>query len=245
MEHKTEPANTGVFQSRYIGKKTIRLDSTEYKEYQPTYEKQLTKELPESIDVYTFAVSTDDVDRIADKILVSGIDTSEYMQNPQVLRNHSGLTIGNTLRIYVEDGKLFADAWFDEVEQSSVNTKRQLDLGTINKASIGFEILETESQPMNEIETLRFKGTWYEDQPIRVITRSRLVEWSVVDIPANISAERVKGLAKKQFEAIEDAKKHVQTLSKDEIKSICFDKINIIEESYRLNTEQIKQIINI
>lgn len=142
---------------------------------------------------FTFVISTTNIDRVGDSIDVRGIDTSEYNRNPIVLRNHGGKTIGtSTLRL--EGSKLLADVWFDEVSLESQEAKQQIELGSLRTASVGLEVLETSIRNMTDIEKNNIKRKWITQ--VRNIDKSILYEWSIVDMPANIEAELVRGISK-------------------------------------------------
>ena len=142
---------------------------------------------------YRFIVSTKDIDRAGDIINVDGIDISEYQKNPVVLYNHYGTPIGTSI-LTKEKGILYGDVYFDEVTEQSKITKRLIDAGTLKTASIGLEILERSVRNLDETEMKKLKRPWI--RQIRTIDKSMMLEWSVVDLPANINAEIQRALEK-------------------------------------------------
>jgi hypothetical protein len=126
---------------------------------------------------------------------VKGIDISEYQRNPVILRNHEGKAIGRAERIYVDGNKLLADAWFDCITQESQETKAMIDAGTLKTASIGFEPIEMKERPLEDADVKYTKSRpWI--KKINEITKSIMLEFSIVDLPANIYAEIQRGLQK-------------------------------------------------
>jgi len=156
---------------------------------------------------YRFIVSTKDIDRAGDIINVDGIDLTEYQKNPVVLYNHYGTPIGTSI-ISKEKGILYGDVYFDEITEQSKITKRLIDAGTLKTASIGLEILERSVRNLDETEQKKLKRPWI--RQIRTIDKSMMLEWSVVDLPANINAEIQRAL-EKGFDVTELQKLYSQT----------------------------------
>jgi len=142
---------------------------------------------------YRFVVSTKDIDRAGDSINVDGIDISEYQKNPVVLYNHYGTPIGTSI-VKKEKGILYGDVYFDEITEQSKITKKLIDAGTLKTASIGLEILERNVRSLTDDEAKRLKRPWITN--LRTIDKSMMLEWSVVDLPANINAEIQRCLEK-------------------------------------------------
>ena len=78
---------------------------------------------------------------------------------------------------------------FNLVTQESVEVKALVDTGSIKFASIGFEPTNYHSEQIPE--TLKHTLPKWLDE-ITVFDTWKLLEFSVVDIPANIDAERIK-----------------------------------------------------
>ena len=156
---------------------------------------------------YRFIVSTKDIDRAGDIINVDGIDLTEYLKNPVVLYNHYGTPIGTSI-LSKEKGILYGDVYFDEVTEQSKITKRLIDAGTLKTASIGLEILERSVRNLDETEMKKLKRPWI--RQIRTIDKSMMLEWSIVDLPANINAEIQRAL-EKGFDVTELQKLYSET----------------------------------
>ena len=160
------------------------------------YAASFTKKFVENDkELYTFIVSSDHIDRVGDKMNVSGIDLSEYKRNPIVLRNHEGKAIGTAKNIYVQDNKLLADTYFDEITPESRETKAMIDAGTLKTASIGFEPIEMKERDLREGDEVYTKSRPWITR-INEIAKSIMLEFSIVDLPANIYAEIQRGLNK-------------------------------------------------
>lgn len=142
---------------------------------------------------YRFIVSSKDIDRAGDSINVDGIDLSEYNRNPVVLYNHYGTPIGTSI-VKKEKGILYGDVHFDEITEQSKITKRLIDAGTLKTASIGLEILERNVRALTDDEVKKLKRPWITN--LRTIDKSMMLEWSIVDLPANINAEIQRCLEK-------------------------------------------------
>lgn len=129
----------------------------------------------ESINSYGFWVMTD------------GIDLSAFLKNPVMLWNHNRsslgtnfdqLPIGRWKDLRVENGVLTGEPVFDENDEFAVKIKQKYESGILNACSIGFTPLEWSDAP----EMLK------EGQKVATVTRCRLLEISICDIPSNANA---------------------------------------------------------
>jgi HK97 family phage prohead protease len=130
----------------------------------------------------TFTISTASVDRSGDTIAVDGWQLKNYLKNPVVLWAHASFLppIGRATKVWVEDGKLKADAEF-ESEWTGIGPKpdaiyRLYEKGTLSAVSVGF-------QPI--------KWAWTEDKDRKFgidFEKQELLEFSAVPIPANPEA---------------------------------------------------------
>ena len=136
----------------------------------------------ESINSYGFWVMTD------------GIDLSAFLKNPVMLWNHNrgglGVTsdqlpIGIWKDLRIENGPstgsgpvLTGEPVFDENDEFAVKIKQKYESGILNACSIGFAPLEWSDAP----EMLK------EGQKVATVTRCRLLEISICDIPSNANA---------------------------------------------------------
>lgn len=129
----------------------------------------------ESINSYGFYVKTD------------GIDLTAFLKNPVMLWNHNRdwhgtadaqLPIGYWKDLRVENGVLTGEPVFDETDEFAVKIKNKFEAGILNACSIGFTPIEWSDAP----ETLK------PGQKVATVTRCRLLEVSICDIPANANA---------------------------------------------------------
>lgn len=129
----------------------------------------------ESINSYGFWVRTD------------GIDLSAFLKNPVMLWNHNrgglGVTsdqlpIGIWKDLRIENGVLTGEPVFDENDEFAVKIKQKYESCILNACSIGFAPLEWSDAP----EMLK------EGQKVATVTRCRLLEISICDIPSNANA---------------------------------------------------------
>ena len=129
----------------------------------------------ESINSYGFWVMTD------------GIDLSAFLKNPVMLWNHNrgglGVTsdqlpIGIWKDLRIENGVLTGEPVFDKNDEFAVKIKQKYESGILNACSIGFAPLEWSDAP----EMLK------EGQKVATVTRCRLLEISICDIPSNANA---------------------------------------------------------
>lgn len=123
---------------------------------------------------FKVVISTEDVDRHGESILLEGWDISFYERNPVVLWAHdySDFPIGISEKVYKEDGKLVSEGRF---APAAANPKAQqvralYDAGMLNATSVGCIVQE-------------MKGN--------VITKAQLLEFSFVPVPANPFALRL------------------------------------------------------
>ena len=119
------------------------------------------------------------------RVLTSGIDISQYQRNPILLWMHRRpsekddiLPIGKIENLRVEGDDLIGMPVFDETDDFAKKIKAKWDGGFLRMASPGLDPIETSTDP-----TLMLKG-----QKKATVTKSRLVEVSIVDIGANDDA---------------------------------------------------------
>lgn len=129
----------------------------------------------ESLNSYGFHVRTD------------GIELDAFMKNPVMLWNHNRdghgtvnaqLPIGYWKDLRVEDGKLTGEPVFDESDQFAARIMKKFENGVLNACSIGFVPLEWSDAPAD----------LKPGQTMPTVTRCRLLEVSICDIPANPNA---------------------------------------------------------
>ena len=142
-------------------------------------------------DNITFVVSDESINDRGSRILTKGIDTKAFKKNPIMLYNHHRssdwgdgdsaklLPIGKWKNVRKDDdGRLIADAVFDETDEFAQSIKSKVEQGILSATSVGLEVLAVSNDEKDLV-----KG-----QTRYTITKSRLREISIVDIPANPNA---------------------------------------------------------
>lgn len=118
----------------------------------------------ESLNSYGFVVKTD------------GIDTAQFERNPVMLYMHDreNGVVGRWENIRKEGLTLLADAVFDENTELGAKIKQQVENGFLRCVSIGIDNITQEE--LNGVQT---------------VTKCRLIEVSIVDIPSNSNAVKL------------------------------------------------------
>jgi hypothetical protein len=162
------------------------------------YQAEIEKSLATVIDgkqTYPFIITTNSIDRVGDILNVSGMILDEFEKNPVIFRNHQKPAIGRSIKIERDNSKIISYAYLDGTNEISRETKASIDAGTLRTASIGFEPTEWEDKSLDDESRKKLNGRQWIPF-IRTYTKSILVEWSVVDLPANIEAELIRAKIK-------------------------------------------------
>lgn len=124
----------------------------------------------------TFVLSDESVNNYGFVVLTEGIDTSAFERNPVMLymHNRDGNVIGRWENIRKVDKRLLGDAVFDDSTELAATVKKQVEKGFLRSVSIGIEQIATEE--LNGVQT---------------VTKCRLIEASIVDIPSNENAVKL------------------------------------------------------
>lgn len=134
-------------------------------------------------------ISTEAVNSYGSRVLTAGIDLSQYERNPVLLWMHrrswepGAMPIGRVENLRVENGKLIGTPVFDQNDDFAKQIESKWDNGFLRMASAGLEPIETTPDP-----TLIMPG-----QTRETVTRSKLVEVSIVDIGGNDEALQLYG----------------------------------------------------
>lgn len=113
------------------------------------------------------------------RILTPGIDLAQYQRNPVLLYMHErGKVIGMVKDLKVEGQDVTGELVFDEATELSKQLKKQWEFGSVKMVSANFQILE-----MSDDKQLLAEG-----QQRPTVTKSKLIEVSVVDIGGNDDA---------------------------------------------------------
>jgi HK97 family phage prohead protease len=174
-----------------IIKRAYRLEPRDYEGYEGNEHEG--KEAPQ--DIYTFVVSTPEIDRYGTVIVPSGIDYTAYLNNPIVLAQHEAdeWPIGKCLGFAMNGENLEATLQIHRITDEACEVADLVRNGYVNAVSVG--IIPTEWEEKNvDGETVTF------------YTKSELVEFSIVSIPANRQA-----LLKKSYER-KNKKRNLETI---------------------------------
>lgn len=127
-------------------------------------------------------LTTDRVNAYGYRVLTSGIDIEQYRRNPVLLWMHRrGEVIGHLDNIEVDADGITGELVFDEASERGREVAAQWEAESLRMVSVGLEMIETSDAP-DDIEIGQTRPT---------VTRSKLLEVSVVDIGANDDALRL------------------------------------------------------
>lgn len=88
---------------------------------------------------FKVVISTDDVDRAGESIMITGWDLEHYKKNPIVLwgHSHNELPIGVATNIYQEGNKLVAEGKF-ALHERAQEVREMYEMGIVKATSVGF-----------------------------------------------------------------------------------------------------------
>ncbi len=113
------------------------------------------------------------------RVLTAGMDVEQYQRNPVLLYMHErGEVIGYVKDVQVDGGEVTGELMFDEASPLSIRCRKQWEFGSLKMVSAGLDIVET-SDDASQLVPGQTRAT---------ITKSKLVEVSLVDIGANDDA---------------------------------------------------------
>ncbi len=137
---------------------------------------------------YDVVISNSKVNSYGFRVLTSGIDIEQYNRNPIMLfmhnrpyrgaKNEVMLPIGTVVDVRVEGDNILGTLKFDEVDEFSRTIKAKWDAETLKMVSPGLDPIERSDDP-----ALALPGQRYE-----TVTKSKLIEISVVDMGSNDDA---------------------------------------------------------
>lgn len=131
-------------------------------------------------------ISTPRLNSYGARVLTEGIDLTQYQKNPVVLYMHrrgrkEDMPIGIMENLRVEGDTLYGTPKFDDDTEDERNISKKWERGTLRMLSAGLDIMEWSEDP-----ALLVAG-----QTRPTVTKSKLIEVSVVDIGANDDALQV------------------------------------------------------
>jgi hypothetical protein len=147
----------------------------------------------EDTGTFRMVITTENLDRYDEVIAIDGWELDHYMRNPVVLWGHDHYTppVAVTDQLIKEEGKLIALGRFAPTDHGQM-LRKLYDLGFLSASSVGFIVKERQGN---------------------LITKSELIEWSFVSVPANpyaLSLAFEKGLSINEL-----VTKGVMTIIKD------------------------------
>lgn len=127
-----------------------------------------------------FIMSAEVIDRDGDLIKIGGIKLENFLKNPMMFYNHNSWeSIGYWRNLRIENNSLIGVPEFSNTELAK-QVKQQVTDGSLRACSIGFQVLSQGMEQMGE-------------KMVNVIYESELFECSIVTLPANQDAIRIKG----------------------------------------------------
>lgn len=128
-------------------------------------------------------ISDESVNCYGTWIKTDGVDISQYERNPVLLWMHwRGCLIGNIKDVRKEGDKITGEPYFDEAREESKLAKKQWETGTLRMCSGSFDVQEV-SEAVENTKKGQYRAT---------VTKSKLVEVSMVDIGGNDNALPLK-----------------------------------------------------
>ena len=156
--------------------------------FEVTIEKDTKAMKPRTV---TAKISTTSIDRDGEVLLPSGIDLKDFRKNPVVLLNHDqgGLPVGRALSVKRQSDGIVAEVQFAErpaghpssVEWIPDTVFNLFQQGILKAFSVGFIPLEAREPSDKDLN--KFGG-----DVRNVISKWSLLEFSVVNVPANQDA---------------------------------------------------------
>lgn len=172
-------------------------------------------------DLFTFVVSTPEVDRYGTIIVPSGIDYTAYLNNPIVLAQHDSdkWPIGRCLGFAMNGENLEATIQIECVTEEGKKLTKLINAGFVKAVSVGIIPIEYEEQTV-------------EGNKVTVYTKSELVEFSVVSVPANRQALLKKSLKTLIQDSINKYKKETRMLTPEIEAKIADELLPAIKDAF-------------
>ena len=187
----------------------IKREFTLVKKYYDDHEEQEN-------DIYTFVVSTPEVDRYGTIIIPSGIEYTAYLNNPIVLAQHNAdeWPIGKCLGFMMNGENLEATLQLHRITDEACEVADLVAAGYVKAVSVGIIPTESEEQTID-------------GKKVTIYTKSELVEFSVVSIPANRDA-LIKKSIKELFKSL---KKVTRMLTPEQTQAITDNFLPILQDA--------------
>lgn len=168
-----------------------------------------TKVLDQANRIIEMVGSTEDFDRVGDRMLMAGVQLQNYLKNPIILPNHdySSPAIGKALSVNIVASQLVFKIQFAETDEG----KQWFYLyanGYMNASSIGFIGLEYKPNDHGGYDFIKWE----------------LLELSLVTVPCNPNAIQrayTEGhISKALFNLIKSESEDIENMKKEEIEAL-------------------------
>ena len=176
-------------------------------------------------DIYTFTISTPEIDRYGTIIIPSGINYSAYLYNPVVLAQHDSddLPIGKCLGFAMNGENLEATIQVHRLTRDACEIADLLNAGYLNAVSVG-------------IIPVSYHDENIDGETVTIYDTSELVEFSVVTIPANRSAliKKSTNIHDKEFTLktiLQKLKKVIRMLTPEQTQAITEQLLPVLTEA--------------
>jgi HK97 family phage prohead protease len=182
------------------------------------YNEQQTANQPD--DIYTFIVSTPEVDRYGTIIVPSGIDYTSYLNNPIVLAQHDSddWPIGKCLGFAMNGENLEATLQLHRITDEACEVADLVAAGFVKAVSVGIIPLESEEKTID-------------GKKVTIYTKSELVEFSIVSIPANREALIKKSIEYKLKSIFKTLTKVTRMLTPEQTQAITDNFLPVLKEA--------------
>jgi hypothetical protein len=129
-------------------------------------------------------ISNSKINSYGGRVLTAGIDLTQYERNPVLLWMHNRawrgtkddiLPLGTIANIRIEGDNLIGTPIFDESDDFAQQIKTKWEKGVLKMASAGIDIIEVSDDPKYLLP----------GQKRATVTKSKLIEVSIVDIGSN------------------------------------------------------------
>ena len=127
-------------------------------------------------------ISNSSINCYGSRVLTSGIDITQYERNSLLLWMHRrgdvGSVVGSVINLAIEGDNVVGELVFDGIGETSKLVKEKWEAGTLKMVSANLEVMELSDEPEYILP----------GQRAYTVTRSKLIEVSVVDIGGNDDA---------------------------------------------------------
>lgn len=121
------------------------------------------------------------------RVMTDGIDTTQFMRNPIVLYMHNrayddpAKVVGRAINLEKKAGQLLVEVEFDEGEDFAKKVAGKVERGFIKMASFYADIKETSTDLADVLPGQMFE----------TVTKSKMIEMSIVDVGGNDNAVKL------------------------------------------------------